>query len=245
MKTSIRLIWLCILCFTLLLTACETSLNNSSTQSDTDYGNSSTVSDSSDTEQEDDVGDSDKDLYEYNRENLSSMEIPSIEAFSGTEYEDHRYHFPPVASAVFIHDGKGEPIAKDDPRLIRMLNFLTYSKEIRVDWWRQGYVLDDEIKECLASDYPMIDVRFNLENGADDSVLKTPRIIVCGHSYLILKTENHIGDKDDMLAEQYWPYADIISAKRAEGLIEYDSYSYGWGRDDWLNIPKHAGFIAA
>lgn len=58
--------------------------------------------------------------------NLSTP-LPDINSFSSTEYDQTAYMFPRIKSAVFVHDGICETLNPEDPRLIRLLNSLSFS----------------------------------------------------------------------------------------------------------------------
>lgn len=60
--------------------------------------------------------------------------------FSQTELEYNIQMFSKVTAATLIVDGEAVPLETDDPRLIRMLNLLSYAVSIQDVGWTQGYV---------------------------------------------------------------------------------------------------------
>lgn len=166
--------------------------------------------------------------------------LPAVESFSDTEYEDYQYHFRPVQKAVYKHDGIEETIAADDPRLIRLLNFLAYSENQMLSIWLQGCVEEAEINTYLASDAPMLDVAFVMEGEPkNDTLGDTPRILVCGDSYLLFIQDGitNNGEKG-LVAERYWPYASTIEWTSETGNVSLE----GWGTGYWMDILEYAGF---
>lgn len=165
--------------------------------------------------------------------------LPDITMFSETEYENYKTHFSPVKSASYRCNGTVEEISADDPRLLRLLNFLAYSSENSMDVWTQGYVSEDEINSCLSTDYPMLEINFYNEKGRSGSAIgDTPKIVVCGDSYLAFVdpalANNGI---EGVFAEQYWPYGELVTSTNGT-----DFRIENWGLKYWLNILEYAGF---
>ena len=63
------------------------------------------------------------------------LSIPDITTFSDTELEERENELPELDKAVLYLDGKKQEISKDDKRLIRLLNFCTYSQNIGLSMW--------------------------------------------------------------------------------------------------------------
>lgn len=167
--------------------------------------------------------------------------LPAIEDFSETEYEDGNVQFSPVESAVWRHDGVQEEISADDPRLIRLLNFLAKDADMMQSWWRQGYVLEEEINTYLACDDAMLEVNFRNEEGNRYSIHGyTPKIVICGDSYILFVDSE---DPTDIRAERYWPFAEKlpITAPRSSGP---HSSKTSWGNDYWIDLLEYAGFVS-
>lgn len=164
--------------------------------------------------------------------------LPSIDEFSGTEYEDYKNQFPPVESAQLIKDGEVTVIEPDDPRLIRLLNFLACSDMRRVTVWRQGYVEKDEIDRNLACDAPMLVVNFGYKERINNYTQEnTPQIIVCRDCYLIVVNHDNIdwAEEGEVCAECLWPYASLFG--------DFSSMiSDSWGEECWIDILEYAGF---
>ena len=176
--------------------------------------------------------------------NVSVPELPAINDFSGTQYEDFEHHFPPILSAVYRHDGAEELVAADDPRLIRLLNFLAFSHVNILGPWRQGYVEENEINKYLAMNVSMLEITFLPQTEPRDTIIAmTPKIVVCGDCYLIFGDASLLNNgMEGVFAEQYWPYGTLVMERYPEPegseLLSYD----GWGTECWLDILKYAGF---
>jgi len=171
---------------------------------------------------------------------FTEEKLPKITVFSGTEYETHKYSYAPVSSARYIHSGVVEEISPDDPRLIRLLNFIVYSHETMQDVLRQSYVYDNEISVYLSVDTPMLEVAFLSTNKAPDSPNKyIPKIIICGDKYLEFqdsRTAN--GGVQGNCAELYWPYGSIAIEDSSDNI----ELSNTWGEKGWIDIIEYAGF---
>ena len=172
-------------------------------------------------------------------ETSTGRTLPNITMFSETEYENYKTHFSPIKSASYRCNGTVEEISADDPRLLRLLNFIAYSSENAMDVWRQGYVFEDEVNSCLSTDYPMIEINFYNEKGRSGSAIgDTPKIIICGDSYLAFvdsTLENN--GLEGVFAEQFWPYGELVT-----GTNDTDFQIENWGLKYWLNILEYAGF---
>lgn len=169
--------------------------------------------------------------------------IPDIELFSDTEYESYEYHFPPIESAAYIHDGKKEDISPNDKRLIRLLNFIAYSDNKMLSTWRQGYVESDEINNYLSSDEPMLEVKFSIKSNSKNRTMeKAIKMIVCGDSYLLFIEPPEWYDNSE-IAERYWPYGTIASYSNPESKIEEILSYNGWGNEYWIDVLAYSGFI--
>lgn len=177
-----------------------------------------------------------------------SISLPKIEDFSGTEYEDYEYPFPPVESAILKCNGTETEISSDDTRLIRLLNFIMYGEQYGQTYWRQGYVLEDEINEYLSSTSPMLIVNFN--NTPSNSVFEsTPQIIISGNQYLIFEDEDTLsffGEK--VIAEQHFAYEGLFQEEAEQllvNILDKISLEEQWSNPDyyWLDLIEYAGFI--
>lgn len=167
--------------------------------------------------------------------------VPSIETFSGSNLEEYEFHFSPIKYAVYHHDMVEEMISADDSRLIRLLNFLAYSMTNDLSIWRQSYVQEDEIMVYFQSDEPMLEVYFQTgQNNSNNAHLNCPRVVICGDSYLLFLDEKVAGDQnaDNLCAERYWPYGELVLAMDAENMISFD----GWGTGCWIDLLTYAGF---
>ena len=167
-------------------------------------------------------------------------ELPAIESFSSTAYEEYEFHFSPVKSAVLQVNGSKEVIKPDDPRLVRLLNFLAFSAEKGLSTLRQGYVMQDEIDGYLSSNEAMLEVTFSRGEASGTNILSnTPKIVVCGDSY-ILFVDSEIANNgiQGMHAERHWPYAVLVPVAQREEKLSYN----GWGSGYWMDILEYCGF---
>lgn len=181
----------------------------------------------------------------YLREGLycNVPNVPRIEKFSGKAYEKYEYHFSPVESAVYVYNGTEIAIEADDPRLIRLLNFLAYSDEKDLSWWLQGYEYEDEINVFLASDVPRLEVNFIEEPLTFGSALeKTPKIIICGDTFLLYTREP--GPDGTERADRRWPYAELYMKWADKEKVDERNRlsSKRWGTDCWIDLLVYAGF---
>lgn len=172
--------------------------------------------------------------------------LPAITDFSGAEYGDYKYHFPPVTEAVFYHDGMEESIAPNDPRLIRLLNFFAYSESEMCSAWRQGFVYNDEIEQNLSVDVPMLEVSFDNTGCPDSSAISDAyRIMICGNEYLIFLEPGTYSSEieEGQLALEHFPYMSLILEMCDEGKLDESAYrSNGWGKENWIDLLVYAGF---
>ena len=172
--------------------------------------------------------------------------LPEIDSFSGEKYEDHKWQFSPVISAVLKHNGKEENIDPNDPRLIKLLNFISYGYSELLSPWQQSHVKEDEIKQYLACKDPMLEVTFEGVRGSEPKPLyDTPRIVICGDSILAFvdtETPTSWYYGRGLLAERIWPYGSLI-LKLCESH-PYDALiSDDWGTGYWIDLLEYSGII--
>lgn len=175
--------------------------------------------------------------------------LPDIDIFSSTEYIETKYMFPKIKSAAFCHDGISESISPDDPRLIRLLNSLSFSYEQGYTSWRKGHVEEPEYMEYICSGYPMIDISFEIADsqGNYNEFSNTPRMIVSANRYLLLVDVTKSAWMPDysIYANEHFPYASLL-AEYYSHLSEMEiSEMYGnieWGNNKWIDLLAYAGF---
>lgn len=154
-------------------------------------------------------------------------------------YTNYEMHFAPIESAVLYIDDAVMQVALDDPRLIRVLNFLAYSEVLDQSAWLQGYVYQDQIHQLYDSGETMLEISFTVDGKNDNNILKdTPRILISGDSYILfvdpqIAANGIVGE----YADRCWPYANIAPSLTSE-CLSYD----GWGSGYWIDILKHCGF---
>lgn len=149
---------------------------------------------------------------------LDNLDIPE------TGYEDY---FSPVISAQLYVDGVAQPIEPDDPRVLRVLNFLGYAAETRQYIHTQGVLTEEEVNECYASGATMLEVTFAEDPEDLSDFHYSPKILVCGDSFLLFM-------KSGVTAERHRPFSQYLS----EEARQYPS----WGGDSWIDILEYCGF---
>lgn len=165
--------------------------------------------------------------------------VPAIAEFSGTEYSSR---VPPVESAIYRYNGKEESIAVDDPRLVRLLNFLVHSLNEGSTWLIQGIIEEEDINTYLASEKAMLDITFLPAEDPDAPYIKTPRLVVCGDNYLeFLYPEPYNREPGTLIAEHHWPYGEQAFEAQRKGILANASLGEVSG-DDWIDLLEYAGF---
>lgn len=172
--------------------------------------------------------------------------VPRIEDFSGEVYEKYVFHFPPVESAVYVYNGTELAIEPDDPRLVRLLNFLAYSENKYLSCWTRGYVNESEMNGFLASDDPRLEVSFyepeplKLNRGRCTQE-DTPKIIICGDNYLLYCRESDPDGTERI--ERWWPYGSLYEDWAVKRVDRNCRLLYeGWGDSCWIDLLVYAGF---
>jgi len=166
--------------------------------------------------------------------------IPGIRWFSGTKYGNYTYTLPPVQTATYYHDGQTEVVAPDDPRLIRMLNFILYSFSNSLDVYETRYCEEEEIAEYLAYDAPYIEVTFcepEQETEPDKKILSTRKIMIRGDCWMQYREHYDLGT----VGVRRWPYGERVWDTQ-EDLHTYMSGGELWDNTYWIDIPAYCGF---
>lgn len=166
--------------------------------------------------------------------------VPKITMFSGTEYEAYEYSYSPISSAFYKCNGIVEKISVEDPRLIRLLNFIMYSHETNQNILMQRYIYDDEITTYRSVNAPMIEVSFLCTNEtAGLGKGYVTKILICGDKYLEFQDSNSAsGGVQGDCAELYWPYGSIAMGNLEDNIELSDT----WGEKGWIDIIEYAGF---
>lgn len=172
---------------------------------------------------------------------LSGCNSASTDPLSNLTIPDSGYQacFAPVEGAVLYVDGVPQKINVDDPRLIRVLNFLAHAKETMQYSWTQGFVYEEEINQYYSSDATMLEVTFAVDAVSDQSIHRdTPKILISGDTYILFvdsKTMNN--GIEEIHAERHWPYEELAP----EGATQSNT-DLSWGGDYWLDILEYCGF---
>lgn len=178
-------------------------------------------------------------------ETEETIDLPCVELFYPDCYDaDENYRFADVDYVIYHHDGIGEQIAEDDPRLIILLNFLANSDAQGLSAMRQGYVEEAEINACLGTNAPMLEIRF--KDWSNDTYLSDyTGVLICGKQYLaFIDTEKPtwvLGE--GLYAEQIFPYDSLLMDAYENGVVEEDViFENEWGQKTWLDILRYVGF---
>jgi len=165
--------------------------------------------------------------------------LPAWESFSATNYESYAFSFSKVNTVIYKYNGTENTINHDDPRVIRLLNFLAYSDKKSLSTWRQGYVSQDEVQGYLMAGEPVLEIIFHSnEISETHSYASLQKLLICGDSYL-----RFIDINGELRIERCWPYGELIMCEiteesRYEDFISYD----GWGSNYWIDLLTYSGF---
>ncbi len=179
--------------------------------------------------------------------------LPDISSFSSEEYEDYEFVFPPVKSAVYYNNGTEEVIEPDDPRLIRLLNYITYSYEEDFTWRVWGVIKEREIATNESQDVPMLEVMFSPPSDADspEEMSGAKHMLLCANAYMLYADPDQFMDwreKDtDRVATIFWPYMVNVydylgSPTDINEDFERFERAQEWGNDEWGDVLSAAGF---
>ena len=166
--------------------------------------------------------------------------VPRIDSFSGEKMESED-PFPSVETAVYIDGSTEQRIEPNDPRLIRLLNFLLYSKDMGLSAWAQGYLDEQEISELQIPNFCRLEVTFSAPSTGASVNERTWKIIIFGDGYL---QYSHGGPTPDWEAvEHYCPYVSLVMDLVAKNELPKEAIStFGLGTDYWIDLVKYAGF---
>lgn len=165
--------------------------------------------------------------------------VPGIESFSDSEDESLRIHFPPIESAQLQTEEGVRELSVEDPRLIRLVNFLDGSVfDMSLTVWRQGYVDAAAMQSIDEAKRPLLKVRFKQweDNSGRES---TSEIWVYSDCCLLMVDSNRPGYSwaTQPLAEQAFPYKALFMAAKRSGAIADNVSDEGW-----LDLLAYAGF---
>ena len=159
--------------------------------------------------------------------------VPAIDTFSGTEFRIEKLYGSKIVSATLHQGGHTAEIAPDDPRLIRLLNLLTFSDDQGLTPWLQGLIEDAEIQERLSSDAVMLDIIMQPGSERGTFLEKAKRIVVCEERYMIIY-DGHVY-YEGLVAEEFYPFGDSV-------LEDDTAYGEEWGQAGWIDLLEYSGF---
>lgn len=155
---------------------------------------------------------------------LAKLDIPDD---CYTEY------FSPVEGAVLYANGTTQQIASDDPRLIRVLNFIAYSQMYEPGAWTKGCVGEETINKCYASTMATLEINFAVDTENPTQGHKGWEwIIVCGSTFLEPMPDGHTYEGRNAVV--HWPYSELAP--------EGTKNDMEWEEEPWLNILTYCGF---
>ena len=162
--------------------------------------------------------------------------IPDIESFSGEHYENFEYQFSEVVSAYYVSDGNKTEINKDDPRIIRLLNFIAKSHNDLTEVYETRGI-DTELIQSLWLDdpSPMLEINFaGSDNNNDDLLRRTFQLLIRGSGviYICHNGLTELYGESGIYGEQRWPYLDCVC----------DWSEYQNAEKPWLDLLAIAGF---
>ena len=163
--------------------------------------------------------------------------LPKLESFSDEQYEEYALVFPPVVSATYRCGGQETEIEVNDPRVVRLLNFIAYSWERELTYYRHGYVENDELMQILNKDIPMLKIVFDNEpfQSEEDCVANVPEILILEDIFLLYPYHDYENNPEESWAEEYYPYGALVVDAYMEGSV--DSIEQGF------SILEYTGFI--
>ena len=151
--------------------------------------------------------------------------------FSQTELENNVEMFSKVTAATLFVEEEAIPLETDDPRLIRMLNLLSYAVSIQDVAWMQGFA-DASWVACVEDDATRLEVEF--QNGremADTFELSEyDRMIVSDRGFLCIS----------YVDEPVW--AAYEDGKVAMHLW-LDTEDFKWESEESISLLEYVGFM--
>lgn len=152
--------------------------------------------------------------------------------FSQTELEYNIEMFSKVTAATLFVDGAAVPLETDDPRLIRLLNLLSYAVSVQDVIWTQGFVPASYV-EYVESRINRLEVEFH--NGREFpgtfGLSEYDRMIVSDRGFLCI---GYI----DKPAE----WAVYEEGKVAMHMM-LDTEDFKWKSEESISLLEYVGFM--
>ncbi len=165
--------------------------------------------------------------------------LPPLQDFSSKEYQVYAEMFPPVQEAVFKANGTESKVAKDDPRLIQLINLLAFSWDWEFDAYTQGRITDSEITKTLSKDVPVLEITFREDAVPPEGVsyFSAKEMVICSNAYMLIGSEQAV-------CEQYntTRYADLRFPYYQQISVHTDTSQMFWGNAQWIDMLKETGF---
>lgn len=164
--------------------------------------------------------------------------LPEIESFSGREYEPAFDSYTKVTGAVLYRSGEKTPLEPTDERVIRLMNFIDYSrKEFN------SYVLQGTVDENTIDAWYCFDNMLEITLETPETSFYAGVVLVSGNSYLtLLKRKGETGGR---VAGRYYPYMSLFrETKKTSGWPDQFSCETS-GTMPWIDLLQYAGIIEA
>lgn len=151
--------------------------------------------------------------------------------FSQTELENNVEMFSKVTAAMLSVEGDAMPLETDDPRLIRLLNLLSYAVSVQDVAWMQGFA-DASYVASVEDDANRLEVEF--QNGREFAgtfeLSEYDRMIVSDRGFLCIS----------YVDEPVW-------AAYEEGKVAMhlwlDTEDFKWNSKETLSLLEYVGFM--
>lgn len=165
-------------------------------------------------------------------------ELPKIQSFSAKKLESYEMQFSPVEEVTLYRNGQKERISEDDPRLIRLINFIAKSENDSSVYVRQGLIPMEEVMEKYCS-RTYLEVIFRTPIKGDSIGLKDISKILVSKSALLMFL-------DDDRIEEHFPYMELFEKMVTQGYVAEEDIqnelSGHYPGDPWIDLLTIAGF---
>ncbi len=167
----------------------------------------------------------------------SEIGLPDIKDFSDTAYEDYGRTFPSVAYAVLSFDEQEEEIAADDPRLMRLLNYILYSEAEDSAAWTHGLLTQEDVQKYRDSYVAYLTVVFSVSK--DLFVPNLREIIIFPDRYLLVGSNDEI---DDYVQENFPYEMYYVNYLRQTGVADWQE-EINNPEQPWIDLLEIGGFV--
>ncbi len=166
--------------------------------------------------------------------------IPVIESFSSTAYQYDGYPLGEIKSVQFLYDGESTNLSADDPRILRLLNAISFSAMRGHTAIRSEPVSEYEFKTYLEADTYLLDIEFQTEGLPD--VLKANhsvcRMIVCANRILVVDESGY--------TELHSPFQYVLKDPNkgfSDAAWQEIAAAVLWGDREYLDLLWYADLV--